>query len=79
MLRTTVTPNNTELHLSIPKDYVGKQVEVLLYTSDEVTQGKLSGGSASASLRGKLNLTNEQQKDFHQYLNDVRDEWNRDI
>ncbi len=78
MVRTTVTPKNTELHLSIPRDYVGKQVEVLLYATDEVTLGKPLSESVS-SLRGKLNLSDEQQKDFHQYLNDVRGEWNRDI
>ena len=28
MIRTVVTPKNTDLHLLIPKDYVGKQIEV---------------------------------------------------
>jgi len=32
-----------------------------------------------ASLRGKLHLTKEQYKDFHQYANDSRNEWNRSI
>lgn len=78
MIRTIVTPQNTELHLSIPLDYVGKQIEVLLYTSDEITEEKASVKNPS-SLRGKLNLSNQQHKDFHQYLNDVRKEWDKDI
>ncbi len=38
MIRTVVTPKDTDLHIAIPSDYVGKQVEVLLYTTDEPTQ-----------------------------------------
>ena len=38
MIRTVVTPTDTDLHIAIPKDYVGKQVEVLLYTTDEPMQ-----------------------------------------
>ena len=78
MIRTVVTPQNTELHLSIPKDYVGKQVEVLVYTTDEVATETTSAKSVS-SLRGKLHLSTEQHKDFHQYLSDVRKEWTKDI
>ena len=77
MIRTVLTPKNTDLHLSIPKHYIGKQVEVLVYTTDEVKEKKTL--SNTASLRGKLHLSNEQYKDFHQSLNTSRNEWNRDI
>lgn len=77
MIRTIVTPKNTDLHLSIPKDYIGKRVEVLLYTTDEVKEEKVA--VKAFGLRGKLHLSNEQYQDFNQYLNDSRDEWNRGI
>lgn len=32
-----------------------------------------------APLRGKLRLSEEQSKNFHQYVNSSRDEWNRSI
>ncbi len=35
MLRTTITPENTDVHISVPQRFVGKKVEVLLYTTDE--------------------------------------------
>jgi len=38
-----------------------------------------AAGNRVASLRGKLHLSNEQYKDFHQYVNDSRNEWNRSI
>ena len=74
MIRTILTPLNTELHLAIPKEYVGKQVEVLLYTSEEV-QPQANLGRAASSMRGKLNLTDEQLADFHQHIKQSRDEW----
>ena len=78
MIRTVVTPKNTDLHLSIPKDYIGKQIEVLLYTTEEVTEEK-TGSENVSSLRGKLHLSNEQYKEFDQYLKNARNEWTRDI
>jgi len=78
MIHTTVTPLNTDLHILIPKDYVGKQIEVLLYPSDEVKEEKLNKAK-TGKFRGTLNLTEEQYKDFQQYAKDTRNEWNRDI
>lgn len=78
MVRTTVIPQNTELHLSIPKDYVGKEVEIILYTTDEITT-ETTPVKNTSSLRGKLQLSSEQHKDFHQYLINTRSEWDKDI
>lgn len=38
-----------------------------------------AAGNRIASLRGKLHLSKEQYMDFHQYVNDSRNEWNRNI
>ncbi len=37
------------------------------------------GANRVASLRGKLQLSNKQYEDFHQYVADSRHEWNRRI
>ncbi len=78
MIHTVVIPTNTDLHLLIPKDYVGKQIEVLLYPSDEVQEEKANKIN-TATLRGKLNLSDEQYKDFQQHAKELRGEWERDI
>lgn len=78
MIRTIITPQNTDIHISIPSEYVGKRIEVLLYTSDAVKE-ESAPFVKSPSLRGKLKLTDAQSKDFHNYLKDSRNEWNRDI
>lgn len=35
MVRTIVTPQSTDLHISIPKKYIGKRVEVIFFDLDE--------------------------------------------
>ena len=40
MIRTFITPNTDtfNLSLSIPKDYIGKELEVIAFTTDEGVQ-----------------------------------------
>ncbi len=38
MLKTTITPNKTQVQFSIPDEYVGRKLEVLLYPVDEITE-----------------------------------------
>ena len=40
MIRTIITPNNTDIHVSVPESYVGKKVEIILWTQDEITEEK---------------------------------------
>jgi len=37
MIRTVVTPENQNISISLPENYVGKQVEVIAFTIEEVT------------------------------------------
>jgi hypothetical protein len=80
MIRTFITPQTDTINLSlhVPQNYIGKPMEVLLYTVDEVKEEKITTKNP-ASLRGKLNLSDEQYTDFQQHIKDARNEWNRDI
>jgi len=78
MIHTTITPSNTDLHLSIPKDYVGKQIEILLYTTEEGKEEKIKK-SKPRKLRGALKLSDKQYKDIHQHAKNIRSEWNGSI
>jgi hypothetical protein len=40
MIKTIITPQNNSYSLQIPDNYIGKKVEVLLYTLDEVDEEK---------------------------------------
>lgn len=35
MIRTIITPNQQTISFDIPKDYVGKQIEVIAFAKDE--------------------------------------------
>ena len=42
MIRTIVTPDKEHISLSIPKNYIGVEIEVIAFTSDEVLPQKLN-------------------------------------
>ena len=35
MIRTVVTPNKQTISFDIPKDYIGKEIEVIAFAKDE--------------------------------------------
>ena len=78
MIHTILTPSDTDLHLSIPKEYVGKQIEILLYTTDEGKEEK-APIIKTRKLRGALKLSDKQYKDFQQHAKNIRSEWKRSI
>ena len=48
MIRTTVIPDSTDIHLSIPEDYVGRKIEIMYYPVEELTEEKLPATPMSA-------------------------------
>lgn len=39
MIRTVVIPDKTTFPVTIPEDYIGRSVEIILFAVDEATQG----------------------------------------
>ena len=60
MVRTTVIPSNEIVHFNVPKEYIGKEVEVIVFTK---TEGKLqhSNGKKAVSLNAIAINTSAQQ------------------
>lgn len=75
MIRTTITPLNTDLHITIPQEYVGKQIELLMYSIEEGKQKTESDDSALFNLLSnapemkdeEYKLFIEKQKHFNQW------------
>lgn len=40
MIRTTITPNTQTVFIDVPKDYIGKELEILVFTKNEGLQTK---------------------------------------
>jgi hypothetical protein len=77
MIRTVVTPDKDSILVSIPLAYVGKRVEVLVYSEEEAKPAPSTIDLASFS--GALKLTDKQLTDFLRYVEQSRDEWERDF
>jgi len=78
MIRTIIIPEQQDVSIHIPENYIGKQIEVLLYAVDELTQSTVAPNKHKA-FRGALKLTEQEHTDLQQHLHQIRGEWNRDI
>ena len=76
MIRTTLTPEQQDIsiHLHIPKSYIGKKIEVLLFAHDEPKEKQQTKKRPVTSFRGALKLTDEQYNDFQQFVKNGREE-----
>jgi hypothetical protein len=77
MLKTVITPKKKTYSLSIPAHYVGKTVEVLLYSPDEITENKEQGKRKPSDFFGTLSASEGEK--FKEYVTNSRLEWDRDI
>jgi hypothetical protein len=78
MLETIIIPNNTHFLLSLPQQFIGKKIKVLMYSVEEIIEPITVEPSKKISqFRGIL--TKEEGQKFHNYLNESRNEWERNI
>ncbi len=54
MIKTVVIPQNNDIHLSVPNSYIGKEIEVLLYSLEEVNDSKKNKPGNAGRFRGLL-------------------------
>ncbi len=74
MIRTIVIPKNTDVHLSIPEDYVGRKIEVMYYPVDELVEEKAlikAPVKTMASFKGIL--TTEEADQLQDYVKKSRE------
>ena len=72
MIKTSLIPNKNIVQLEIPNSYIGKQIEIILYASDEVAKQDKSSITPASKLKGLLN--NEEADKFDTYLKQARSE-----
>ena len=78
MIKTVISPKKSTYSLPIPANYVGKTVEVLLYSIDELVETKKEKLTKKPSdFFGSLNP--KEGDKFHAYINQSRAEWDRNI
>lgn len=75
MVRTVIIPENTHVQLDIPVEYVGKQIEITYLALDEF------GLKPKKAKLGDFfgTISDEAADILRQHVNEVRNEWDRDI
>ena len=76
MVRTNVTPQQAEIRILVPPEYIGKQLEVLFYAVDEVTEAPAKPATM-AQFWGFLG--DEAAQDLREASSKSREEWERSI
>ena len=81
MVQTIVTPKKTDFDMSVslPADYVGKEVHVLFFIDEEVKTTTASVFSKKKPSDFFDILTKEEGEKFHQHIEQTRNEWDRNI
>ena len=78
MIRTLITPTSDKVILNIPKNLIGKKLEVIAFEIEEDKEVIKKKEKISAkSLRGKM--SKEESKELQSYIKQVRDEWSHRI
>ncbi|MCW3110968.1 MAG: hypothetical protein JWQ09_5474 [Segetibacter sp.] len=76
MTKTIITPENNKVLLSVPEEYVGKKLEVLMYAVEELSESKKTQQTMSAF---KGILTSEETEQLREYVKQSREEWDNNI
>ena len=76
MVRTIITPTNTDIHLSIGKEYVGKAIEITYLALDEL-EPRPAAPKTMADFWNTISDATASR--LHDNVTTMRDEWTRDI
>jgi hypothetical protein len=78
MVRTLVTPQQQTISIQVPQNYVGRQIEVLVYAVDElVEEEKKVTHNNAAKYKGIF--SKEEGEKFNDFIKKSRNEWDRDF
>jgi len=77
MIRTIATPVNTDVHISIPDEYIGRKLEIIIFATDEAERMKPERHSTLADLKGLF--TKDEAIAWGEEMNNIRHEWDRNI
>jgi len=77
MVRTIITPEQTDIQISVPPSYVGRKLELMLYPVDELIDEAVKNPDGRKPSDFAGTLSKEEGEKFHEYLKQARSEWDR--
>lgn len=72
MVRTIITPQSVDFHLTIPKKYLGKRLEITFVNLDEIETKFSSATNNAAKFKGILSP--QEAEKYDNYLQKARTE-----
>ena len=78
MIRSLLTPQSNNLNIAIPDDYVGKKVEVLVFTYDDILEVPVTNTTNIMEQFWGV-ISNHTTEEMHKHVEQSRSEWERDI
>ncbi|MEA5460504.1 hypothetical protein VB796_15725 [Arcicella sp. LKC2W] len=74
MIKTIVIPQNNSYNLAIPSNYIGKKIEILFYSLDEVMEEKVvTPKKTMADLWGRISI--ETGDELNKEVEEGRKSW----
>ena len=75
MIRTLVTPHTQTIQLEVPEKYIGKQIEVLLYSIDELNEDESKKSNIKLSSKYRGMLSSEDASQLRKQVEQSRNDW----
>lgn len=77
MIRTFITPtqSNYNVALNLPDDYLGQELEIIVFKTQEGLIEKKSATNIKLSDKYKNVFTKEDAKNFNEHTQQMRNEW----
>jgi hypothetical protein len=80
MVKTKLIPNSRTVSFEVPQSYVGKELEILAYSSsDLIDENNNEEPNGKKLLKYIGNISPERADEMQAYLKQARSEWDRDI
>ncbi len=79
MIRTHLVPETNNVTVPIPDNYIGKKVEVIVFTDEDMQSDHLSQPNPGNIKKLEGFLTPERAIEFQKFAEEIRNEWERNI
>ena len=76
MVRKLIIPSQTNVLIEVPQNYIGKEIEVLLYAVEELEKNETTKMNTTAF---KEIFSKEEGIKFNKFIDQSRNEWERNI
>jgi hypothetical protein len=80
MHRTIITPDTINVYIQIPEKYIGKNIEILVYSTDELKEESNTINQNKKKPSDYVGcISKETAQDMLVHIEQSRKEWERDI